>query len=119
MIGAAAEHRIAGKQHQRATSTRSNVPSDGVATRLCVLADLLRIGQDTEDLQRKRLAEVKQARDDAAVRTALDRVVTDAADPTVNLMPALIGAVDNRVTGGEIVEALEGVFGTYTETAVV
>jgi methylmalonyl-CoA mutase N-terminal domain/subunit len=82
-------------------------------------ADLLRIGQDTEDLQRKRLAEVKQARDDAAVRTALDRVVTDAADPTVNLMPALIGAVDNRVTGGEIVEALEGVFGTYTETAVV
>jgi hypothetical protein len=57
--------------------------------------------------------------DDAAVRAALDRVVTDAADPTVNLMPALIGAVDNRVTGGEIVEALEGVFGTYTETAVV
>ncbi|MEC8999185.1 MAG: methylmalonyl-CoA mutase family protein [Actinomycetota bacterium] len=80
---------------------------------------LLRIGQDTEDLQRKRLAAVRQARDDAAVATALARVVADAAEPTTNLMPALLDAVRARASLGEIVDALEAVFGTWTEKAVV
>jgi methylmalonyl-CoA mutase N-terminal domain/subunit len=34
-------------------------------------------------------------------------------------MPSLIAAVEARTTVGEIVEALEGVFGSYVETAVV
>jgi len=80
---------------------------------------LLRIGQDTEDLQRKRLAVVKQGRDAAAVAVALARVAADAAEPTTNLMPALLDAVRARATLGEVVDALEGVFGTWLETAVV
>ena len=80
---------------------------------------LLRIGQDTEDLQRKRLAAVKQGRDAAAVAVALARVAADAAEPTTNLMPALLDAVRARATLGEVVDALEGVFGTWLETAVV
>jgi methylmalonyl-CoA mutase N-terminal domain/subunit len=80
---------------------------------------LLRIGQDTEDLQRKRLATVKQDRDGAVVDVALARVAADAAEPTTNLMPALLGAVRARATLGEVVDALEGVFGTWLETAVV
>ena len=82
-------------------------------------ARLLRIGQDTEDLQLKRLEGVKQARDDRAVADALRRVAVDAAEPATNLMPALMEAVAVRTTVGEIVEALEGVFGTYVEQAVV
>ncbi len=80
---------------------------------------LLRIGQDTEDLQRKRLAAVRQARDDEAVATALARVAADAAEPTTNVMPALLDAVRARATLGEVADALEGVFGTWTEKAVV
>jgi len=82
-------------------------------------AKLLRIGQDTEDLQLKRLAGVKQARDDRAVADSLRRIVADAGDPTTNLMPALMDSVRVRTTVGEIVEALEGVFGTYVEQAVI
>ena len=80
---------------------------------------LLRIGQETEELQRKRLATVRQGRDAAAVASALARVATDAAESTTNLMPALLEAVRARATVGEVVEALEGVFGTYVERAVV
>jgi methylmalonyl-CoA mutase N-terminal domain/subunit len=83
------------------------------------LAPTLYIEQATEDLQRKRLADVRQRRDDRAVASSLDRVTRDAADPTVNLMPTLIDAVRARCTEGEIVAALETVFGTYTEPAIV
>jgi methylmalonyl-CoA mutase N-terminal domain/subunit len=80
---------------------------------------LLRIGQDTEDLQRKRLATVRQDRDDAAVAATLARVATDAAQPTVNLMPALLEAVRARATVGEVIDTLEAEFGTYVERVVV
>ncbi len=80
---------------------------------------LLRIGQDTEDLQRKRLATVKQARDEAAVAATLARVSADAAQPTTNLMPALLDAVRARATVGEVVDTLEAEFGTWVERAVI
>ena len=82
-------------------------------------SNLLRIGQETEDYQRKRLATVKQERDDGAVRVALDRVIADAEQPDVNLMPALIDAARARATEEEIAMAMEQVFGTYVEQAVV
>jgi methylmalonyl-CoA mutase, N-terminal domain len=46
-------------------------------------------------------------------------VTADAADPSVNLMPAFIDAVKAYATEEEIVHALERVFGTYVETTVV
>ncbi|MDE0801778.1 MAG: methylmalonyl-CoA mutase family protein [Acidimicrobiales bacterium] len=81
--------------------------------------NLLRIDPATEELQLKRLGEVKKARDDAAVSDVLARIRTDAADPTVNLMPVLIDAVKSYATEGEIVSALEDVFGTYVERTVI
>ena len=80
---------------------------------------LLRIGQETEELQRKRLAPVRQGRDDAVVASTLNQVAADAAESTTNLMPALLEAVRARATVGEVVDALEGVFGTYVERVVV
>ena len=61
---------------------------------------------------------VKQARDDDAVRRALARLAADAADPGVNLMPALIEAAHAMVTVGEAMGALESVFGIYIERQV-
>jgi methylmalonyl-CoA mutase, N-terminal domain len=80
---------------------------------------ILYIGPETEELQRKRLATVKQERDDEAVRRALARITTDAADPGVNLMPPIVEAVSAYCTEGEIVDALAEVFGTYVEKAVI
>jgi methylmalonyl-CoA mutase N-terminal domain/subunit len=61
---------------------------------------------------------VKADRDDDCVRATLDAIRRDAADPTVNLMPAILDAVRAHVTVGEITAALETVFGIWTERAV-
>ncbi len=81
--------------------------------------DLLRIDQETEDYQCKRLADVKLKRDTEAVSRALDEVRRVAAEPNENLVPSLISAVQARATEGEIVQALIDVYGTYVETAIV
>jgi methylmalonyl-CoA mutase N-terminal domain/subunit len=70
-----------------------------------------------EERQLKRLADVKQARDDTAVADALERVRVDAADSSVNIMPALLNAVAAYVTEGEIINALESVFGIWVDTS--
>jgi methylmalonyl-CoA mutase N-terminal domain/subunit len=65
------------------------------------------------------LAAVKQRRDDEAVQRSLERLRFEAADPTVNLMPALIEAAASYVTVGESMGALETVFGTWFERSFV
>jgi methylmalonyl-CoA mutase, N-terminal domain len=78
----------------------------------------LYINPEVEVQQLASLAAVKQARDDDAVRRSLARLQTEAADPTINLMPALIEAADNFVTVGESMRALESVFGVWFERSV-
>jgi methylmalonyl-CoA mutase, N-terminal domain len=75
----------------------------------------LYIDPAVEARQLETLAKVKQRRDDDSVRRCLDRLRTEAEDPTVNLMPALIEAVAAYVTVGETTQALESVFGTWYE----
>ena len=82
-------------------------------------ANLLSISHETEELQLKRLAQIRGERDDDAVRASLAALVEAAEQPDVNLMPPIIDAVQTYATEGEIVAALETVFGTYVETAVV
>jgi methylmalonyl-CoA mutase N-terminal domain/subunit len=81
--------------------------------------DALRIDPAVEDYQLRRLANVRSERDPAAVEDALDTLSVAATDPTRNLMPPLIEAVRAHATEGEIVGALEAVFGTYVERIVV
>jgi len=81
--------------------------------------NVLRVDPGVEDLQRKRLAAVKQSRDDEAVRRTLERVRADAADPTANLMPAFIDAVRAYATLEEVVDALVDEFGRYTEPPII
>jgi methylmalonyl-CoA mutase N-terminal domain/subunit len=79
----------------------------------------LYIDPAVETQQLAALAALKQARDDDAVRRALARLVADAEDPTVNVMPALIDAARAQVTVGESMRALESVFGIWYERSVV
>ena len=88
------------------------VEEDGVAPSTLV------IDAAVETAQLERLAAVKQARDDDAVRRCLARIAADAADPGVNLMPALIEAASRMVTVGEAMRAMESVFGIYVERHV-
>ena len=81
--------------------------------------NLLRIGSETEEYQLKRLADVKMRRNDDAVRDSLAAITAAANEPTANLMPPIIDAVKTYATEEEIVMAMEEVFGTYVEKAIV
>ncbi|MHB1582871.1 MAG: acyl-CoA mutase large subunit family protein [Acidimicrobiales bacterium] len=81
--------------------------------------DILYIDGQVEESQRKRLAEVRQARDGSAVAAALDRVRREAAEPDCNLMPSVLEAVGAYATVGEVVAALQDVFGVWEELPVV
>jgi methylmalonyl-CoA mutase N-terminal domain/subunit len=80
---------------------------------------LLRIGAEAEERQLKRLAGLRADRDDEAVQAALTAVRTDAAEPTVNVMPSLLDAVRVHATLGEVMDTLAGVFGRYVESPVI
>ena len=80
---------------------------------------LLRITGEDEARQRKRLAEVRQQRDDSAVAAALQRVRAEAADPEVNLMPALVDAVGVYASLGEVMGAMGEVFGRHVEVPTI
>ena len=81
--------------------------------------NLLRIGAETEEYQLKRLNDVKTKRNQEDVNRALSEITNVAADPTQNLMPAIINAVKTYATEEEIANAMEVVFGTYVEKAIV
>ncbi len=80
---------------------------------------MLRVDPTVERYQLQRLAKAKSERDDAAVAGTLQALAGCASDPARNLMPPLIDAVKTYATEGEIVGALESVFGTYVERVVV
>jgi methylmalonyl-CoA mutase N-terminal domain/subunit len=75
--------------------------------------ETLRIGPEVEEEQRRRVEKVRRDRDASAVTRTLERVRADAAEPTTNLMPALLDAVRAYATLGEIVDALASVFGRW------
>jgi methylmalonyl-CoA mutase N-terminal domain/subunit len=71
-----------------------------------------------EARQVARTRAVRQRRDAARVAALLDRLVAEARDPAVNLMPTTIELVEARATLGEIVARLRDVWGSYVERPV-
>jgi methylmalonyl-CoA mutase N-terminal domain/subunit len=61
---------------------------------------------------------VRARRDSTAVERELTALREAAAVPDRNLMPNLLDCARVHATEGEIVQALQTVFGTYTETPV-
>ena len=68
-----------------------------------------------EKSQIERLGRARRERDQAVVKTALDRLERDARG-TANLMPAIVDAVKAYATTGEIMGTLRKVFGEYQPT---
>jgi methylmalonyl-CoA mutase, N-terminal domain len=79
---------------------------------------ILRIDPSLERKQIGRVQAVRARRDGAAVESALAELAGAASQTGVNLMPNLLDCARVHATEGEIVGALQGVFGTYTETPV-
>ncbi len=80
--------------------------------------DILHIDPEFEVDQVQRLKAIRERRDADAVARTLDALVEAACDPGRNLMPLLVEAARADVTEGEIVSALQTVFGSYREAPV-
>ena len=77
----------------------------------------LRIDPTLERRQLERLAAVRARRDGAAVEAILT-ALRAAAQTQVNLMEPLLDAARSRASEGETVQALQDVWGRFTETPV-
>ena len=78
---------------------------------------ILTVSPEVEITQKKRLAEIKQSRNNELVEESLNEI-NYAASNGNNLMPVFVKAAGNYVTLGEMVTELREVFGTYQEAAV-
>jgi methylmalonyl-CoA mutase, N-terminal domain len=78
----------------------------------------LRIDPKLESKQIERVKAVRAKRDSAAVEAELARLREAAAKDGENLMPHLLDAARAHCTEGEIVIALQDVWGDYRETPV-
>ena len=78
---------------------------------------ILTVSPEVQKQQIKRLAELKQSRNQKLVEESLTAIKSAAVDGK-NLMPEFLKAAQNYVTVGEMVSELKEVFGTYEETAV-
>ena len=78
---------------------------------------ILTISPEVEIAQKKRLAELKQSRNQKDVEDSLSEIFA-ATENGNNLMPIFVKAAHNKVTLGEMVGELKKVFGTYDEVVV-
>jgi methylmalonyl-CoA mutase N-terminal domain/subunit len=80
--------------------------------------ELLNIDPRFERKQKERLQGTRARRDSIAVEDSLAKLKLAAADPARNLMPPLVDCANAHCSEGEMVEALQEVFGTYSESPV-
>jgi isobutyryl-CoA mutase large subunit len=76
--------------------------------------EILRVSGDVETEQVRSLGARKAARDEPAVRSALDAMM-DAARGGANMVPAMLAAARVEATLGEICGVLRDEWGAYTE----
>jgi methylmalonyl-CoA mutase, N-terminal domain len=79
---------------------------------------ILRIDPALEGEQIRRVEAVREQRDGDAVERVLEQLVDAARDPDENLMPLLLEATRAHATEGEMVTALQTVFGSFSEAPV-
>ena len=79
---------------------------------------ILRIDPALERKQIDRLQAARARRDGGAVEATLTALREDAAHDRRNLMPALLTCTRAHATEGEMVQALQDVWGSYRETPV-
>ena len=79
---------------------------------------LLKIDSSVEVSQKAKLKNLKETRDNDAVKRALADL-TAAAKTNENLMPKILNAVKTYATLGETINALKEIFGEYKENIVL
>ncbi len=77
---------------------------------------ILRIDPAFESDQVQRVRALREQREGGPVKEALERLEVAARDPGENLMPYLLEAARAQATEGEMVQTLQRVFGTYSES---
>jgi methylmalonyl-CoA mutase N-terminal domain/subunit len=80
--------------------------------------EILHVDPALERKQVGRLQAMRAGRDAEAVERVLTELRATAAQPDRNLMPDLLECARAHATEGEIVEALQAVFGTYREAPI-
>jgi methylmalonyl-CoA mutase N-terminal domain/subunit len=81
--------------------------------------EILKIGEETERIQREAVAATRAARDQGEADRALDALVEAARRDDADLLLPLIDCARVRCTGGEVTAALQGVFGTWREVPAI
>lgn len=82
------------------------------------LDDVLRVDPEVGKRQAKRIADLKDRRDNAKVEAALNGL-SEAAKSDSNLVETILVAVENYATLGEIADTMRDVFGTFDEVVVI
>jgi isobutyryl-CoA mutase large subunit len=77
--------------------------------------EVLIIGPETEERQKKEVAEVRANRDAARAEEAIEQLRAMSRDDSQNSIPVLVEAAKAYVTLGEMVETLRSEWGSYTE----
>jgi methylmalonyl-CoA mutase N-terminal domain/subunit len=77
--------------------------------------EVLIIGPETEERQKKAVAEVRANRDAARAEEAIEQLRAMSRDDSQNSIPVLVEAAKAYVTLGEMVETLRSEWGSYTE----
>ena len=78
----------------------------------------LKIGEGARRLQSRRLKELRSRRDRRRHAEALERLAKAAEREDVNTVPAILDALRAQATLGEVVRALQAVFGSYRERSM-
>jgi methylmalonyl-CoA mutase N-terminal domain/subunit len=73
---------------------------------------ILKVDDSIREVQKEKLNRLRQNRDNAKTDQLL-QILNDKANSGENLMPAVLEAVENKVTLGEIADTLREVFGEY------
>jgi methylmalonyl-CoA mutase N-terminal domain/subunit len=80
---------------------------------------VLQITNEDEDRQLKRLDDVRRRRDQEQVDAALAKLESEAADPEINLMPALLECASAYASVGEMMRSMGNVFGRHVEIPTI
>lgn len=80
--------------------------------------EAFRTDRSAEQHMSRRLAELREERDNAAVSDTLVKLKEAAEDPSVNLIPAMTDCFRVYATIGEVTSTLESVFGRYEQGPV-
>ncbi len=81
--------------------------------------NILRISKEAENIQRRRLKDIRSKRDPVKVKKALNELKRAMEDENENLMPYYIKAVEQYATLEELTEIGREVYGTWKEPTIV